>query len=193
MTRTLRRPTIRLATIALLLAGALAGGAGVVPARADTKIGYLDSARIFQDYKVAQEAQQRFDRQVQGWRDEASEKEKTVAALRTEVRDQSPILSSARRQEKEDALQKAINDYEQFIQDVWGPDGRASQENQRATKSIVDEIRQVVEKLANDKGIELVLDSASGGIIYADHTLDMTGDVLNELNTRATSTSGAGH
>jgi len=177
--------------IPLLLALVLAL-ASVSARAADLRIGYVDSARIFQDYKVAQEAQQRFDRQVQGWRDEAAEKEKNVGTLRAEVKDQSPILSSARRQEKEDALQKAISEYEQFIQDVWGPQGRAAQENERATREIVDQIRQVVEKFANDKGLELVLDSSAGGIIYADPSLNLTGDVINELNTRAARTSGAG-
>jgi outer membrane protein len=178
-----RRATVLAAVLALAPAGARA---------ADLHVGYIDSARIFQEYQVAKDAQQRFDRQVQGWRDEASEKEKNVAALRAELKDQSPILSSAKRQEKEDALQKAVNEYEGFIQDIWGPQGRASQENERATREIVDQIRKAVEKVANDKGLELVLDSASGSIIYADRTLDLTGDVLTELNTQTTGT-GPGH
>ncbi len=185
-----RHPIRRASWLAAVALAALLP-AGVARA-ADLRIGYVDSARIFQDYKLAQDAQQRFDRQVQGWRDEASEKEKAVNALRAEVRDQSPILSSAKRQEKEDALQKAINDYEQFIQEIWGPQGRAAQENERATRGIIDQIRAVVEKFALDKGLELVLDSSTGGIIYADRSLDLTGDVLNELNTRATSPGGAG-
>ena len=182
------RPVVRSATVlavALVLAPAGARAA-------DVRVGYIDSARIFQEYQIAKDAQQRFDRQVQGWRDEASEKEKNVTALRAELKDQSPILSSAKRQEKEDALQKAVNEYEGFIQDVWGPQGRAAQENERATREIVDQIRKAVEKVANDKGMELVLDSASGSIIYADRTLDLTGDVLTELSTQTTGT-GPGH
>jgi Skp family chaperone for outer membrane proteins len=107
------------------------------PLRAETRFGYIDSGRIFTEYSVAKEAQARFDRQVLGWRDEAAEKEKLVSQLRIEVRDLSPILSSLKRQEKEEALQKAISDYERFIQDVWGPQGRASQENDRATAEVV--------------------------------------------------------
>ena len=74
---------------------------------ADLNVGYIDSARIFAEYGEAKEAQERFDRQVQGWRDEATEKEKVVAQLRAEVRDQSPILSALKRQEKDEALQRA--------------------------------------------------------------------------------------
>jgi outer membrane protein len=156
---------------------------GLVPgvALAEIKIGYIDSARIFAEYKPAQEAQAQFDRQVQGWRAESSEKEKAVNALRAEVRDQSPILSAVKRQEKEEALQRAISDYERFIQDVWGPSGRAVSENERATADIVRQIRAVVEKVAQQQALTLVLDAASGFVVYADRTLDITPAVLTEL------------
>jgi outer membrane protein len=169
---------------AAALAAALLLGAAA-PAGAELRFGYIDSARIFGEYKVAQEAQARFDRQVQGWRDEAAEREREVNRLRAEVRDQSPILSSLKRQEKEEALQKAIADYERFVQEIWGPQGRAAQENERATAEVVQQIRAAVEKLAADRNLNLVLDAADGSIIYADKTLDLTPDVLAELNAQA--------
>ena len=153
---------------------------------ANLKIGYIDSARIFQEYADAKESQARFDRQVQSWRDDAAEKEKTVKQLRDEVRDQSPILSALKRQEKEEALQRATSEYEKFIQDTWGPNGRAAQENERATGEVVAQIRAAVEKIAGDRGLELVLDSAGGFIIYADRSMDLTSLVIQELNSRST-------
>jgi len=158
------------------------------PATADVRVGYIDSARIWVEFKDAQEAQQRFERQVQGWRDEAAEKERSVTDLRKEVRDQSPVLSALKRQEKESALQKAISDYESFVQEVWGPNGRATQENARATGEIVGRVRAVVEKVAGQKGLDLVLDATGGFIIYADKNLDLTNEVLAELNVNATGT-----
>jgi outer membrane protein len=152
---------------------------------ADTRIGFIDSAKIFREYKLAQEAQQQFDRQVQNWRNEAAEKEKVVTQLRAELRDQAPILSALKRQEKEEALQKAIQEYETFVQDIWGPSGRAAQENERTTRQVVDQIRAVVEKLAGDKGLDIVLDAASGTIIYADRSLDLSAEVVAQLNTQA--------
>lgn len=179
------RPFARLFVLTLMLVGL-----AVSPlAAAELRIGYIDSSRIFLEYKDAQEAQARFDRQVQGWRDEAAEKEKTVQQLRQEVRDQAPILSALKRQEKEAALQRSISEYETFIQEIWGPQGRATQENTRATEEIVGQVRQVVEKIASQKGLELVFDSASGFLIYADRTLDLTPEVITELNTRTAGSS----
>lgn len=168
-----------------LVALALLVPAAAFPA-ANLKIGYIDSARIFQEYADAKESQARFDRQVQSWRDDAAEKEKTVKQLRDEVRDQSPILSALKRQEKEEALQRATSEYEKFIQDTWGPNGRAAQENERATGEVVAQIRAAVEKIAGDRGLELVLDSAGGFIIYADRSMDLTSLVIQELNSRST-------
>ncbi len=87
-------PPCRRGVRALVPAAALAAllaASSAAPA-ADLRIGYIDSARIFQEYADAKEAQARFDRLVQSWRDEAAEKEKQVKQLRDEVRDQSPIL-----------------------------------------------------------------------------------------------------
>lgn len=151
---------------------------------ADTRIGFIDSAKIFQEYRLAQEAQQTFDRQVQTWRTEAAEKERVVQQLRAEVRDQGPILSALKRQEKEQALQKAVSEYETFVQEIWGPTGRAAQENERTTREVVEQIRGVVEKLAGEKGLDIVLDAASGAIIFADRSLDLSAEVVQELNAR---------
>ena len=168
----------RIAVLVLLAAAlSLAPGARA----ADLRIGYIDSAKIFQEYTVAKDAQAQFDRKVEGWRAESSEKEKLVEQLRAEVRDQGPILSTLKRQEKEEALQRAISDYERFLQQIWGPEGRAVQENTHATGEVVAQIRLVVEKIASQKGLVMVFDSASGFILYADRTLDLTNEVLQEL------------
>lgn len=170
------------AALLTLLALAVASA----PAAAqEVRFGYIDSARIFREFSEAKEAQERFDRQVQGWRSEAAEKEKEVADLRAEVQDQGPILSAVRRQEREAALQRAISDYERFIQEIWGPGGRAATENSNMTAGIVQKIRAAVEKVAGERALNLVLDSASGFLIYADPSFDLTGEVLEELKEQS--------
>jgi outer membrane protein len=172
------------ASLAALLALAFAAA----PLRAEVKLGYIDSSRIWVEYKDAAESQQRFERQVQGWRDEASEKEKSVTTLRLEARDQGPILSALKRQEKETALQRAVTEYESFIQEVWGPNGRATQENTRATEEVIQRVRVVVEKLSTQRGLDLVFDASGGFLIFADKALDLTNEVLAELNANAAGT-----
>ncbi|MEQ1831669.1 MAG: OmpH family outer membrane protein [Candidatus Eisenbacteria bacterium] len=193
MRRMLSRSFVARGTRAVAVC-ALAGALGLVPGTAaraaDARLGYIDSGRIWLEFKDAQEAQQRFERQVQGWRDEAAEKQKLVDQLKAEVKDQSPVLSALKRQEKESALTRSISEYESFVQDIWGPNGRAAQENTRATEDIIGLVRRAVEKIAGQRGVELVLDATSGFVIYADKSLDMTNEVLAELNANAASGGG---
>jgi Skp family chaperone for outer membrane proteins len=182
----MRPPESRLRHVRVLVAVLSGLGSSLAgPAAAAINIGYIDSAKIFQEYDKAKEAQALFDRQVQGWRDEAAEKEKAVNQLRAEVRDQAPILSAMKRQEKEESLQRAVSDYERFVQEIWGPQGKAATENERATGSVVGEIRAAVERIAVNKNLNLVLDAAGGFIIYADKNLDLTVEVIQELNARS--------
>lgn len=173
------------AAVACMLALGLALSSAAPARAADARVGYIDSARIWLEFKDAQEAQQRFERQVQGWRDEAAEKQKIVDQLKSEAKDQSPVLSALKRQEKESALTRSISEYESFVQEIWGPNGRATQENSRATEDIIQLVRRAVEKLAGQRGLELVLDASGGFIIYADKSLDLTNEVLAELNANA--------
>ena len=106
------------------------------------------------------------------------------------MRDQGPVLSALKRQEKESALTRSISEYESFVQDIWGTNGKAAQENARATEEVIALVRRSVEKVASQRGLELVLDATGGFIIYADKSLDMTNDVLAELNANA---AGAQH
>ena len=41
-----------------------------------------------------------------------------------------------------------------------------------------------MEKLAGEKGLDIVFDAAGGAIVYADRSLDLSAEVVRELNTQ---------
>jgi outer membrane protein len=162
----------------VLACAALAG-----PARAqNVRIGFVDSQRIFNEYKSAQEAQERFSREIQSWRTEADDRRRQVDELRNELKDQDPLLSEAKKLEKESTLQKAVSDYDRFVQDFWGPNGKVQRLNDEITREVIGKVRDAVELLANREGYDLVLDAADGNVIFGVKSLDLTQRVLDELN-----------
>lgn len=164
--------------LAVLACAALAG-----PARAqNVRIGFVDSQRIFNEYKSAQEAQDRFSREIQSWRTEADDRRRQVDELRNELKDQDPLLSESKKLEKESTLQKAVSDYDRFVQDFWGPNGKVQRLNDEITREVIGKVRDAVELLANREGYDLVLDAADGNVIFGVKSLDLTQRVLDELN-----------
>ena len=173
---------MRLRSLVVLLA-VLACAAFAGPARAqNVRIGFVDSQRIFNEYKSAQEAQDRFGREIQSWRTEADDRRRQVDELRNELKDQDPLLSEAKKLEKESTLQKAVSDYDRFVQDFWGPNGKVQRLNDEITREVIGKVRDAVELLANREGYDLVLDAADGNVIFGVKSLDLTQRVLDELN-----------
>ena len=181
------RGPMRAAFLLVAVAAALGFGPGAAGAQI-LRIGFVDSQRIFETYSGAREAQDRFNREIEAWRAEADERRKTVDAVRAELKDQSALLSEPKRLEKETALQKAVSEYDAFVQAFWGPGGKAQRLNEDMTREVISKVRDAVELLANRDGYDLVLDAADGNVIFGVKSLDLTDRVLEELNREATGT-----
>ena len=150
-------------------------------AQFSARIGFVDSQKLFEQYPVARDAQERFNREVQTWREDADERRRALDVLRNELKDQGPMLSEERRVEKESAVARATSDYDRFVQEFWGPGGRVQRANDEMTREVIGKIRDAVELLANREGYDLILDAADGNVIFGVQALDLTSRVLEEL------------
>jgi outer membrane protein len=150
-------------------------------ARADIKIAFIDSDRIFAEYAKTREAQESFNREVQDLATTARDKKTAIDELQRKLDSQSPMLSEAKREEQNLDLQKKVADYEEFVQKNWGPGGAVSRLNEDYLKPILDRVHRVVTTIGTDEGYSLILDAADGNIVFGDKTFDLTDRVLGAL------------
>jgi outer membrane protein len=148
---------------------------------AELKIGFIDSERIFAEFKGVQEVQKQFDQDIQTWKAQATQMKGDNDKLRGEIDSQRLMLSESKLQEKEAELQDKIRTYEEFVQRIWGPNGELEQRNQQLTKPIITKIRTVVDKIGMAENFSIILDAADGNIVFGNKTLDLTDRVLEEL------------
>jgi outer membrane protein len=163
-------------------------GLGMIATRAgaqDVKLAYIDSQRIFMEYKETQEAERLYKQEVDQWKAQAAAMEEEIVKLQDELRAQSLMLSEEKQREKKLEYDKKLEDYQRFMADTFGDDGRAAKRNKELTQPIVDKINQILEKMAEDQRFTVVFDIANANIVYIDKTLDLTDQVLAELNKTA--------
>jgi len=146
------------------------------------KIGYIDSGKIFQEYKGMESIRKQFNQEQSEWQTTAEEMLRELEDLKDELESQRLMLSTDALQKKEETLKNRQREYEQFIQQIWGPDGRAAQKNVELTSPVVDKINSVLEKMAREEGFTMIFDIAEGSVVYAEEGLDLTELVLEELN-----------
>jgi outer membrane protein len=173
--------------IAPLLAASLLVSALAPAALADEilKIGYVDTARIFEQYKVAQDAQKQFDRDVEAWNRDLSDLKNEIAKLKQELENQSLVLSDAKRREKEQALSRKQSDYQAKVDGIWGPQGTATKRNGELVTGVIDKVKKALDALAQKEGYNLILDAASNRILFGSKTYDLTDRVVEQLNKEA--------
>jgi outer membrane protein len=160
----------------------------IVPATAisllaqDRQIGYIDSIKIFAEYRETQEAERLYRQEVDQWTAQKQRMEQDIVKLRDELQAQSLMLSEEKKAEKKLELDRKMAEYEQFMQETFGDDGLAARRNKELTQPIVEKINKILEDLGKEQGYAIIFDVANANIVYADKALDLTDVVLTKLN-----------
>lgn len=148
----------------------------------ELRIGYINSEKIFQEYEGTKSAQQKFNKEVAKWEQEATEKKKKIKELSEQLEKQSLLLSEARKKEIENQLKQEYAEYEKFLQSKFGQQGEVLKKNQDLTKPIVLKINVILEQIAKTDNYDFIFDVRNGGLVWAKTTYDLTSRVLQILS-----------
>jgi outer membrane protein len=145
------------------------------------KTGYVDSKKIFENYKGAGDIKVQVNRALDVWNREIELKQMEIDSLGKDLEAQNLVISSERRKLKQDEIKAKKKEVEAFIHQVYDPAGKLDAKNKELSKPMAEKIGAIIKKVALDNNILLVLDSSSGMVVYADKDLDLTDQVLEEL------------
>ncbi len=148
----------------------------------DTKIGYIDSNKILEEYRGKNELKQKLEKELAKWQEEAMAKKQKIESSIKEFDSQSLMLSEKVRLRKRQDIEKLQLEYEAFIQKIWGQEGLAKQKNVDIMKPFIDKVNLILKELGEKEDYTIVFDVASTGVVYTKEGLDLTEKVISELN-----------
>jgi outer membrane protein len=148
----------------------------------EQRIAHVDSKIIFEKYKGTSDAQVEYDRKVAAWEQESNVLQKEVTAAEEKLTKQSLILSADRKVELEAEVAKRKTDLKNFIDRIYGPQGELVKENEKISAPIIEKIRLAINEVALQEGYDMVIDRASGALLFWKNEQDLTQAVLAELN-----------
>ncbi|RJR30006.1 MAG: OmpH family outer membrane protein [Candidatus Latescibacterota bacterium] len=168
---------------ALVLVSFLAAQLAPLALRAEeVKIGYIDTVKIFAEYKETIDAEAIYKKEVEAWKKKQSDLEAELARLREEIQSQSLMLSEEKLAEKRQTFDKKVADYNKYMSETFSEEGLAAKRNKELTAPIVEKINGVIAKLAEEEGYSVIFDAAQGNIVYAKKALDLTERVTKLLD-----------
>lgn len=148
----------------------------------ELKVGYIDSGRILEEYMGTEELVRQFDKEVADWREKATTLRSEIDGLLAELRSQELMLSEEAKTKKMEEVAQKEKEYQSFVQEIWGPEGKAVKRRDELTKPIVEKIDRILERLGGEEGYAMIFDISEGSVVYAKEGLDLTDVVLGELN-----------
>ncbi len=145
------------------------------------RVGYVNSQRIFAESPEFQDAQARFDKEVEDWNNRAAALNDVVDSLKLEKEKNSLIWSASKRKEVEDILTAKQDSLQQYLDETFGPNGKAERRMAELSRPVEERIIGIIRRIAIEKDFDMVLDVAAVSIAFAKESLDLTDDVLAEI------------
>ncbi|RMH71517.1 MAG: OmpH family outer membrane protein [Gemmatimonadetes bacterium] len=156
---------------------------------AEVKIGYINSVEILQNLQERRTAEEQYNQLLADWEKQAKALEKEIEKMKKEL--ESAIMwSEERKAEKQLEIDQKEQELQEFIEDIWGPQGQAYQRNVEFTNPLVEKIVHAVEQIGAEQNYTLILDISESGIVYAIPGIDLTAQVIEFLNKSAIQDAG---
>jgi len=111
--------------------------------------------------------------------DEAAAKQKTLADNQNKL--QSGTLNEAARAQLEKDIERMNVEGQRFQQDAQA---EITELNQQLQGEFEQKLRPVLEQVAKEKGLQVLLSAADAGFVWADPGLDLTMEVVKRLDTK---------
>ncbi len=154
----------------------------VVAAQAQQRYCFIDSRFILEKITDYKDAQTKLDNLSKTWQDEIDSKMAEVERMYKGYQAEKPMLSDEMRNRRQDEIVAREKEAKDLQKQRFGYEGDLFKKRQELVKPIQDRVFNAVQKMASQKGFDLVLDKAGGvTLFYADPKLDKSDEVLKVL------------
>lgn len=155
-----------------------------------TQFVYINSQQILENAPGASEAQQTWQEELTRYQQELQGLAAELDSLQEAYQQQESMLSDQAREERQQEIVDKQNQLQQRRAEL---DQQATQRQQELLNPILQEVQGVIEQVRQERGYTMVFDASTAGLLAADPNLDITGLVLQRMQSGSgSSDTGAG-
>jgi outer membrane protein len=145
------------------------------------KVAFINPQRIFQESAEGKAALTRVQALIQKKQNEGAEKQKQLQANQTKLQTSGAVMNEAARSQLEKEIEKQQVEGQRFQQDAQAEINELQQEVQN---DFIKKVTPVIDQVAKEKGLQLVLDANNSGLAWWDAGLDLSSDVIKKLDSK---------
>jgi outer membrane protein len=171
----LRHPYIL--ALAAVIALAWPGGASA----AETKVGFVNVAKVLESYKEVKTVEAKLKDMVEKKDAQLRPKQEEFNKLRQELETQASVLSAEALEDRKIELAKRQSNLEREVEAFRE---EVQIERRKLFSPLEKRIQDIISEIGKGEGFSMVIDTRQPGIIYWNNALDITDTVIERLNKK---------
>ena len=149
------------------------------PFPAGAKIAFFQPELVFQNSADGKAGLARVQALVQKKQTENAEKTKALQANQQKLQTSGSVMNDAARSQLEKDIEKQQVDGQRFQQDAQAEIQELQNEVQN---DFVKKVTPILAQVAQEKGLQILLNAAEAGFTWADPSLDLTNEVIKRFD-----------
>ena len=145
------------------------------------KIGTVDMQEVLQTINAGQEARKKLETEFNAKKKELQKKENQLKEATELFKKQASVLSEKARMEKQNKIQEQIM---AFQQETGKAQMDIQQKERELTQPLLENIRKIVAKLAEERQYTLVLEKNENTVLYSLAKDDLSKEVITRMNKK---------
>jgi len=146
------------------------------------RFAYVDSDYILKHIPEYVSAQKLLDDQASNWQEEVDKRYGEIEKLYKAYQNDQVLLNDDMRRRREDEIVNKEKQVKEFQRQKFGYEGDLYKERIRLVKPIQDRVAKAIQDIANNQGLDLILDKGSEvTFLFANPKLDKSSDVITKL------------
>jgi outer membrane protein len=148
-------------------------------ASANDNVGFVDMQKVLEESKLGQRLQEQLRKDFEPRAKALAEEERAINQMQQALAKDKALMSNDQVAKKEKEIQDRIEAYQKKALPVQQDLMKTQQEKGR---EIIGPARDAVNAIAKKKKLGLVFERGAGGLLYTDESLDITADVIKQLD-----------
>ncbi|PKN75863.1 MAG: hypothetical protein CVU49_00395 [Candidatus Cloacimonetes bacterium HGW-Cloacimonetes-2] len=146
------------------------------------KLGYVDTDRVLAQSNEAAEISRLFNLDIQNWRTQLRQMDEEVRQMERNFEIESLTRNEAAKREAQARIDEKKAAVGRFIEEYFGEGGRQEQRYRELLEPLTLKVQNIINRIAQDENYSMIFDTSYGVILYAMPSIDLTEQVLLELN-----------
>lgn len=148
----------------------------------NVKLGYVNTDRILMDSNEAAEIARLFQLDRQNWTQQIRDLDAEIQQMERDFEIRKLSISEANKRELQSQIDSKKEEAGRLLEEYFGEGGQAEQRYRELISPLTAKIQEIISTIAEEEDYTMIFDVSMGVVLFATPEIDLTDQVLQELN-----------